>query len=161
MKPTPAQIRKVLRYDPKTGLLWWCERKGGRPHNRPAGSKDSEGYVRITHKGKQYRAARVAWVLMKGRWPKKEVDHRNTVKDDNRWTNLRLATTGQNKQNRAGFKNTKSGLKGASHQAGRWMATIRLGGKQIYLGLFDTPEESAACYAKAAKKYFGEFARTS
>lgn len=162
MRPSPAEIRRVLRYDPKTGLLWWNERGIGRRMYRPAGSKDSEGYVQICYRYKVYKAHRLAWVIVKGRWPKKELDHRNAIPGDNRWKNLRLATSSQNKQNRRHVKN-KSGLKGAHfHTAtGRWASMIHVNKKAIHLGLFDAPKDAAAAYRKAAKKYFREFARTS
>jgi hypothetical protein len=35
---------------------------------------------------------------------------------------------------------------------------IRVGGKRISLGYFNTPEEAAHEYSKAARNYFGEFA---
>lgn len=156
-------MRKHLRYDPETGYLWWRIFSGGRSHTRPAGSKDAYGYIRLSFKGKQYKAHRIAWLLMKGYWPKKEIDHRDTIKDNNRWSNLRLATISQNKRNRAVFRNTTSGIKGAQYSTKdrHWQARIRVGSKQLYLGCFKTPEEAAAVYAEAARKYHGAFARTS
>ena len=163
MNPVASEIRKHIRYDRETGLLWWRIFGHGRSPNRPAGSKDAYGYVRISFKGKAYKAHRIAWVLMKGYWPKKEIDHRNTIKADNRWENLRLATGSQNKRNRAVFRNTTSGIKGAQYSTKdrHWQARIRVGGKQLYLGCFKTPEEAAAVYAIAARKYHKEFARIS
>ena len=163
MKPAVSEMRKHLRYDPETGYLWWRIFSGGRSHTRPAGSKDAYGYIRLSFKGKQYKAHRIAWLLMKGYWPKKEIDHRDTIKDNNRWSNLRLATISQNKRNRAVFRNTTSGIKGAQYSTKdrHWQARIRVGSKQLYLGCFKTPEEAAAVYAEAARKYHGAFARTS
>lgn len=164
MRPSPAEIRRVLRYDPETGLLWWNERGGARQMHRPAGSKDSEGYVQVCYKYKVYKAHRLAWVIMKGRWPKTsiEIDHRNGAVADNRWNNLRLATPTQNKQNRRHVKN-KSGLKGAQFHSGtgRWTSTIWVNKKVVQLGIFDCPEQAHAAYVAAAKKYFGEFARAA
>lgn len=112
--------------------------------------------------GKRYLGHRVAWFYMMGEWPV-EVDHENLIRDDNRWKNLRPADEFLNKRNTPAYKNNKSGLKGASwHVCSRaWRARIRVAGKEVNLGLFDTPEEANVAYYEAAKKHFGEFARAS
>jgi len=38
---------------------------------------------------------RVAFALMAGRWPERDINHRNGVRNDNRWSNLREATHAQ------------------------------------------------------------------
>lgn len=161
MKPSPSEIRGVLRYGPKTGLLWWRASGSGRRLDIPAGTMHREGYVRIRYKNLAYGAHQLAWVITKGRWPKKQIDHRDTVRWNNRWANLRLATHGQNKQNGRRYKNNKSGFKRVSRKGKRWVAHISYGGKQYHLGVFDTPEEAAAVYSVAACEYHGAFARTS
>lgn len=53
-----------------------------------------------------------------------------------------------------------SGYRGVSlHQAsGKYQAQIRDDtGRQLFLGNFSTPEDAAAAYAEAARKYHGEF----
>lgn len=88
------------------------------------------------------------------------VDHKNKNPLDNRKENLRLATCSQNNANsRAPVTNT-SGLKGAYWHAGarKWMASIGVGKKAIYLGLHPTKEEAHAAYMEAAVRFFGPFA---
>jgi hypothetical protein len=55
-----------------------------------------------------------------------------------------------------------AGTKGVgwSKQAKKWRAHIKVEGKYKHLGLFASKLEASAAYADAAKKYFGEFART-
>lgn len=160
MRHTPKEIKALLRYDPLTGLLWW--KNDSRLYRRkttvPPGHK-SFGYVRITVHPRAYPAHALAWVIMKGRWPKREIDHRDMNRANNKWENLRLATRGQNRQNCKPFKNNKSGLKGVMRQATRWRAEINASNKRYYLGLFGTKEEAYAAYCAAASKLHKEFAR--
>jgi len=88
------------------------------------------------------------------------VDHRNSDSLDNRSANLRLATYSQNQCNKRKSKNTSSKFKGVSFRKGRkkCIACIKVGGKQLWLGQFESEIEAAKAYDEAAKKYRGEFA---
>jgi hypothetical protein len=92
-----------------------------------------------------------------------ETDHINGNKLDNQKINLRSCTTSQNQQNRPCFNNNSSIYKGVSFykRTSRWNAGIKFSGKKINLGYFDNPAEAALAYDEAAKKYFGEFAKTN
>jgi len=92
----------------------------------------------------------------------KVVDHVNGNGLDNRRENIRICTLSQNNANFAvGGKRNKSGYKGVSwHKSTqKWRATLLLGGKQHYLGIFDDKLEAARAYNVEALKCFGEFAR--
>jgi len=84
------------------------------------------------------------------------VDHRNGVRSDNRWDNLRDVTTATNMQNRrtANFNNA-SGLLGVSFdkRARKPFAQIMVSGKNIFLGWFDTSALAHAAYLKAKSIY--------
>lgn len=90
-----------------------------------------------------------------------EVDHRDLDSLDNRRSNMRLATRGQNGSNRSVQRNNTSGFKGVCWDKAKqkWSSHIKVDGRQRFLGYFATPEEAHAAYAAAATKSFGEFAR--
>lgn len=87
------------------------------------------------------------------------VDHKNREGLDNRKSNLRLATCRQNNCNSI-KKRGSSKYRGVSYckRRRKWRATINFNGKHIWLGHFDSEEEAARAYDRAAKIYHGEFA---
>lgn len=87
-----------------------------------------------------------------------EVDHANHNTLDNRKSNLRVVTKSENLRNRNVQSNNTSGYKGVIFHAGRYRATIKVNRKNINLGRFDTIEEAAEAYKRAALRYHGEFA---
>lgn len=169
-----AELRRVLDYDPATGAFTWRVRDDvpAQWNTRYAGQR--AGYVWTAPGGRLYLsirlhnwpflAHRLAWLYQTGAWPDPQVDHIDN--DDglnNLWTNLRQATKAENGWNSPTPRTNSSGLKGASFSksAGRWRATIRIGGKQRWLGYHDTAEAAHAAYAAAALARGGAFARTS
>lgn len=89
-----------------------------------------------------------------------EVDHRNRNGLDNRRSNMRLATSSQQKCNQRVRRDSKVGLRGVQFHAetGKYRARIKINGKTVSLGLFATPTEAAQAYDDAAVRFHGEFA---
>lgn len=159
---TVERLKELLNYDPDTGEFRWKVRRGGKAvAGSVAGGLKSGGYIYIRVDKKHYPAHRLAWLCIEGRWPQDELDHTNLVKSDNRRENLREATRTENNWNRPRRSNNTSGYKGVSYfkRNDKWRAQIKVNGKVLHLGYFDTAEEAAEAYARAAKLYFGEFAR--
>lgn len=92
--------------------------------------------------------------------PKIQGDHINHDTLNNKRSNLRAVTISQNQRNRKGAqRNSKSGIRGV-HWFKRdkcWRAYIMVNYKFMHLGYFDNLQDAAKAYAKANKKYFGEF----
>ena len=76
------------------------------------------------------------------------VDHINRNTRDNNVENLRWLTHSENNHNRAGkgycwHKRVK-----------RWYSQIRVNGKKIHLGSFDSEEDASKAFCDASRKYF-------
>ena len=89
-----------------------------------------------------------------------EVDHIDGNGLNNQRINLRLCTKGQNQHNRRRQSN-KSGYKGVvwHKRTRKWQAQIMSDGKYKYLGVYYCLVKAAKAYDKAAKEYFGDFAK--
>lgn len=160
---TQEALRKRVHYDTVSGIFIRKTKAYQAPLCSIVTSKDTKGYTRIRIAGKRYLAHRLAWFYMNDEWPPEEIDHINGIRTDNSAANLRLANRFQNKRNTKTYRNNKSGLKGVSWHATskKWRARILKDGKELNLGVFDTPEAANAAYAVASVKHFGEFARNA
>ena len=178
--PTPEQLRQLLRYEPDTGKLFWKERGpqwftddkshsaalrakiwNARYANQEAMTSADGSYLQGSIFDTKQRAHRVAWAVHYGEWPALFVDHVNCIGTDNRISNLRLATNGQNMSNQGIRADNTSGCKGVSwsRQSQKWDARIKHAGRQECLGKFNSKEEASAAYQEAAKRLHGKFAR--
>jgi len=156
---TADRLREALHYNPDTGAWTWRKTGAGRRPDMVAGTINSAGYLIINISGHLYLGHRLAWLWMIGEWPPHDIDHINLVRLDNHWVNLRAATRSENHGNKRAYTCNKSGFKGVFSHKQKWRARIGVNGSQIHLGVRDTREEAAALYARAAEKYYGEFAR--
>jgi hypothetical protein len=141
-----------LNYDPNTGVFTWAISSARRIQvGARAGCLDKAGYIQIRIDGKIHRAHRLAWFFVHGVYPADQIDHINGVRDDNRISNLRIATHGENQQNRGKQKNNTSGYLGVSwhKHRGKFSAQIQVNGKQKNLGYFDDPDEAHQAYVTA------------
>ncbi len=157
---TRDMIMAVMVYDRETGIFTWrCSSGYGACAviaGTPAGTLNPNGYIQIGFGGRMYKAHRLAFMCEMGTWPEGEVDHADGDKSNNRWSNLRQATRGQNMRNTGLRSNNTSGFKGVSRhkRSGKWAARLRLpnGGKYIHLGLFEDKVDAAIAYKNAAMK---------
>lgn len=159
---TRDRLIELLLYDPITGKFVWRYSDGGHiKQYETAGSMSQQGYWTIRLDGQEYQAGRLAWLYFYGEWPKSFIDHQDLNRSNNQINNLRDATNGENRHNSRAPKSNRHGIKGITPlKSGRWVAQIQRDKKQYYLGSFATAAEAHEAYCKAAKEFFGKFART-
>lgn len=158
---THAELLRLLSYDTTTGEFHWCAPRPKIRVGQRAGYRHHKGYRCLEIDGKHYSEHRLAWFYVTGRWPTKQIDHRDRVRDNNRFDNLREATNSQNRANSR--TSNKHGLKGVRYHPWLkdkpWEAQIMKDRKNRSLGCYATKEEAHAAYCEAARELHGEFAR--
>jgi hypothetical protein len=158
MKHTPfsltaQHLREVLHYEPDTGIFTWLKtRRAGAV----AGSKKEDGYIRISIRGRDFKASRLAWLYMTGEWPSLLVDHEDRDRGNNRWRNLRQVTHKQNRENTTPTGHGTSGRIGVSwdSQKQRWLAHICHNYQLIRLGRHSTLIDAVAARMRSERLYF-------
>jgi len=159
---TVDRLKQLFSYNPETGDFTYLTQASKKTKiGDIAGGLDDQGYRRIRVDGKKYRAHRLAFFYMTGKWPTDDLDHHDLNKDNNRWGNIRTASKSQNMANKSTPKNNTSGFKGVywRKKSNAWYAVIGVNGKQQHLGQYTCPVAAHLSYIVAANKEFGEFAR--
>ena len=162
---TIEELKTFFFYDPETGIF--RSRAARRGMRQAVGSivgwVSNDGYQVINFNYRHYLAHRLAWLWVVGEWPSIEIDHKNGNRLDNRISNLRLANRTQNAVWSKLRKNNTSGFRGVRWMPNRqkWVARIKVNYRYIHLGCYTNKEQAAKAYDCAAKKHFGEFAKTN
>jgi hypothetical protein len=164
----------LLRYDPKTGRLFWKPRKpemfqvpeGGRSAehacnqwNARFAGKEAFTKVNVGYRcGRlNYRyvlAHRVIWKMMTGE-EAQEIDHIDGNRSNNVWTNLRSVKRTLNRRNMALRSDNKSGCPGVyfNAQKNKWHAAITLSTGQVHIGFYDDLEDAIKARKNAEVEY--------
>ncbi|GEP02288.1 HNH endonuclease [Methylobacterium oxalidis] len=167
---TQDYLAQILQYDPDTGVLTWLKRPleqfkktstanswnakyAGKPALTAIGA---HGYKQGKIDGQTILAHRAIWTLMTDERPPM-IDHRDGVKTNNTFKNLRPASKVENARNQRG-RNCRQLPKGVEVcRVERYRARARLAGKKVHLGIHDTVEEARLAYINFAIEAHGEF----
>lgn len=165
-KPTVAELRAFFSYDPVTGIFRWKKHRCRCFVGKKAGCLHKPtGYWFLSLHDFKIKGHIAAWAYMnmKGRWPTFHIDHKDLNKANNKYLNLRPANKSKNGANRPKQKNNTSGHKGVfwKKDSNFWLVQIKARGKLHYIGIYKQKEDAIAAYAKAAKRFHGEFARSA
>lgn len=156
---TQEELKKILHYDPETGVFTRLKSGHGVCAGAVAGyvSRTSNGksYIKISVKNKQYHAHRLAWMYVTGKFPLDEIDHINGQGTDNRFINMRAISSAENGKNMRRSSTNTSGVCGVSwfERDKCWRAQIRINRRTKHLGYFDTIIHAADARKNAEAKY--------
>jgi hypothetical protein len=170
--PDSLYLKDCFKYFPETGDLVWKKRprehfsseSGMKNFNaqfagKVAGAIRENRYVEVRLMNDKYRAHRVIFKMMTGLDPEEEIDHINNNPIDNRWENLRASSSSQNNCNQRIKSTNTTGFKCVRwHKRDKkFYSKIKLQGKSVFLGYFDTAEEAYKNYCEKVVFIHGEF----
>jgi len=153
-----GKLLELMSYDAETGDFTrraYVGRGSNGEESKVTTHGKSRAYLGVTVAGRYYRAHRLAFFYVHGRWPG-IIDHINGDKKDNRMANLRECDHFINMQNLHLPPSTNtSGLLGVSFckKAQLWKAQIQIENKKYVIGFYESKDIAHACYL-AVKRIF-------
>ena len=153
--PSQEKLQELLIHDDETGRFIRRTSAGGFDVGTMVGFTEENGYRRTQVEGIRYLEHRLVWMYYTGKDPGcLDIDHRNRIRDDNRISNLRLATVPENNNNNP----THKGYTYVKTAKRPWKSHKRIDGDLLHLGYHSTEEAARAMYVFITKKWYGEFA---
>ena len=150
---TQQRLQELLVYQRDTGVFTNRVSRGPAKKGKISGCVKKKGYRYITVDGKSYRAHRLAWLYCYGEWPKDQIDHVDGDRQNNRIQNLRDVDDTGNRRNSKRQANNTTGVTGVQKRKHlrKWNARIKVDGRSIHLGYFNSLEEAAKARKEAER----------
>lgn len=152
-------LKDYLSYDPDTGVFILLQSHSPvYRHKLPYVLPTVEGkYQKVMVLNRRWQTHKLAVLFMTGGMPDGLVDHINGCITDNRWSNLRVLSSGENVRNQKQTKTTtESGVTGVHKRGNKYFAHIRINKKLHNLGLYSTLEEAVAVRTEALKTFLAD-----
>ena len=126
--------------------------KGGKVWKDKKGSNNGTGYLQTKLNGKNFLVHTIIALCYLGEKPEgKQIDHINSIRDDNRVENLQYITASENCSKQTNIKGKP--IKGTQKlPSGRFNVRIYINRKITSLGTYDTEEEAIEIYIQAKAK---------
>jgi hypothetical protein len=140
--PTRAILREIFDYREDGNLIWRVALSPKVKIGDVVGSDIGRGYRQTTINYLRYLVHRLIWQWHYDDCPPM-LDHINMDPSDNRVENLRPITRGHNKRRtKAGTVRQRPSARGPG--LGRWEGYVRMSGKVLHVGTFDSEAEARA-----------------
>lgn len=162
---TKERLVELFDFKEKNGAFY-RKKRSGKAGRISAGSRagyiSKYGYRIICIDYQDYFEHNLSWFFIFGEWPQDgyELDHINRKKDDNRISNLRLATRSQNNANSKIRSDNSSGVRGVYFDKSRkkYAVQVTKNGVTKNLGRYENLFDAAKIAKKAQVHAWGEFA---
>jgi hypothetical protein len=167
---TLDDITNLLYHDRETGKLYWRKREerffrskkkmntwNSRFSGKEAFITVNEGYFTGKIFGVPYKAHRIIWFIIHGKWPECQIDHIDGNRQNNIESNLREVVNCINTRNKKIHSNNSSGFSGVSfHKVKkRWLAYIGYNNRRINVGSFANIEDAVSARQEYISKLDG------
>lgn len=170
---TQELLKNLLFYNPDTGVFVWRERPLSmyakesvcRSWNIRFAGKEAGGILNLKS-GYKCRTVQILWkrclchhlayLYMTGSWPKQDIDCIDGDFTNLKYNNIR-ACTRTDTRNKTTKAKGKTKLIGSYPHNGGYKAEIKIDGKSVYFGTFNTPEEAHTAYCEAKRQISTEF----
>ena len=84
----------------KNGKLYWKISRGNKTAGSEAGTNHGDGYKTVRVNGRAHYVHKIVKEMTTGRSTRKDIDHKNKNRSDNRPSNLRAVNRSTNNRNR-------------------------------------------------------------
>jgi len=154
-------IKERCSYDATTGFVTWKDPKkyGTKHKDGQAGWNQKVGantYRTIVIKYRTIMAHRIAWFLYYDEWPTNEIDHIDGNGLNNKIENLRHVSKRENALNKEIHRSGRLFGCCFNKRSKKWQAAIRINGKKIMLGTYDTELEAHKRYVEVYERILSE-----